>query len=234
MDSKNHDLLNKIELAKKDQQALNALLKEQRGIVVRVVDQYPIPNRRDEHMQVGMIAMQEAIIKYDATRGKFSSFASQVVRSRLIDYERTVFRQTRNESLEMVAGEEQELSYSEIQQAMQHYQRSQERELMQLEIGAYGQELEAWGLSFTELVKVSPKQDRLRHRYFRAVRFVLDSPELLEWTNTHHKLPIQALMEGIDEKKRNLERGRKYILSMIVLIQGEYPRLKSRITEVLR
>jgi|LGOV01.1.fsa_nt_gb RNA polymerase sigma factor len=232
MDSKNHDLLGKIELAKKDQQALNALLKEQRGIVIRVVDQYPFPNRRDEHLQIGMIAMQEAIMKYDATRGRFSSFASQVVRSRLIDYERTVFRQTRNESLELVAREEQELSYSEIQQAMQRYQRDQERELVQLEIGAYRQELEGWGLSFAELVKVSPKQDRLRQRYFRVVRFVLESPELLEWTNTHHKLPIQALMEGIDEKKRNLERGRKYILSMIVLMQGEYPRLKSRITEV--
>ena len=232
MDSKNHDLLNKIEWAKKDQQALNTLLKEQRGIVVRVVDQYPTSNRRDEHMQIGMIAMQEAIMKYDASRGRFSSFASQVVRSRLIDYERKVYRQTHHESLDFVAGEEQELSYSEIQHAMKQYQRDQERELIQLEISAYGQELEAWGLSFSELVKVSPKQDRLRERYFRVIYYVLNTQDVLEWTNTHQKLPIQALIEGVGEKKRNLERGRKYILSMVVLMQGEYPRLKSRISEV--
>lgn len=232
MDNKNHDLLNKIEWAKKDQEALNALLKEQRGIVIRVVDQYPIPNRREEHMQIGMIAMQEAIIKYDPKRGKFSSFASQVVRSRLIDYERKVYRQTHYESLDSVTGDDQELSYSEIQQALQVYQRDQERELIQLEISAYGQELESWGLSFAELVRVSPKQDRLRKRYFRVIHYVLQSQEILEWINTHHKLPIQALIEGVGEKKRNLERGRKYILSMVVLMQGEYPRLKSRITEV--
>lgn len=232
MNSEQQDLLKKIKMAKKDQQALNALLMEQRGIVIRVVDQYPIPHRRDEHIQIGMIAIQEAIMKYDEERGKFSSFASQVIRSRLIDYERKVYRQTRNETLELVADDTQELSYSEIQSAMSQYRKDQTRELIQLEIQAYEQELASWGLSFSELVKVSPKQERVRKRYFRAVQYLLDSEELTAWMDEHHKLPIQSLMEGLGEKKRNLERGRKYILSMVILIRGDYPQLKSRISGV--
>jgi DNA-directed RNA polymerase specialized sigma subunit len=77
MNSDHENLLEKIRLAKHDQGALNALLADQRGIVIRMVDQYPIPQRREEHMQIGMIAMQEAILKYDEERGKFSSFASR-------------------------------------------------------------------------------------------------------------------------------------------------------------
>jgi RNA polymerase sigma factor len=150
----------------------------------------------------------------------------------LIDYERKVYRQRRNESLELVADESQEMSYSEIQSAMNQYRKDQERQLMQLEIQAYSQELAGWGLSFTELVKVSPKQDRLRRRYFAVVGFLLESDDLLAWMDEHHKLPIQQIVEGMGEKKRNLERGRKYILSMLVLLRGEYPRLKSRISGV--
>jgi len=232
MNHEQHDLLEKVKMAKKDPQALNALLREQRGIVIRLVDQYPIPNRREEHIQIGMIALQEAVAKYDEERGRFLSFASQVIRSRLIDYERKVYRQTRNESLELVGDEEQELSYSEIQMAMSQFRKDQERELIQLEIAAYNQELAKWGLTFQELVKVSPKQERLRNRYFRVVQFLVESEELIDWMNQHHKLPIQAIMSGLDEKKRNLERGRKYILSMVVLLNGEYPRLKSRISGV--
>lgn len=232
MNRDQQDLLKKIDMAKKDRQALNAFLMEQRGIVIRLVDQFPIPNRRDEHIQIGMIALQEAIMKYDQERGRFSSFASQVIRSRLIDYERKVYRQTRNESLDLVADDEQELSYSEIQSAMSQFRKDQERELMQLEIAAYSQELAGWGLSFSELVQVSPKQERLRKRYFCVVDFLLESEELITWMDMHHKLPIQPIMEGLGEKKRNLERGRKYILSMVILLRGEYPRLKSRISGV--
>lgn len=234
MNHDQQDLLEKVKMAKKDPQALNDLLKEQRGIVIRMVDQYPIPNRREEHMQIGFIALQEAIVKYDEDRGRFLSFASQVIRSRLIDYERKVYRQTRNESLELIGDEEQELSYSEIQMAMSQFRKDQERELIQLEIAAYNQELAEWGLTFQELVRVSPKQERLRNRYFCVVRFLLDSQELMSWMDQHHKLPIQAIVSGLGEKKRNLERGRKYILAMVVLLKGEYPRLKSRISGVLR
>ncbi len=232
MNHDQQDLLEKVKMAKKDPQALNVLLTEQRGIVIRLVDQYPISNRREEHIQIGMIALQEAIAKYDEERGRFLSFASQVIRSRLIDYERKVYRQTRNESLELVGDEEQELSYSEIQLAMSRFRKDQERELMQLEIAAYSEELAKWDLSFQELVRVSPKQERLRNRYFRVVRFLLESDELMEWMDQHHKLPIQSIIRDLGEKKRNLERGRKYILSMVVLLRGEYPRLKSRISGV--
>ena len=200
--------------------------------MIRLVDQYPISNRREEHIQIGMIALQEAIAKYDEERGRFLSFAAQVIRSRLIDYERKVYRQTRNESLELVGDEEQELSYSEIQLAMSRFRKDQERELMRLEIAAYSEELAKWDLSFQELVRVSPKQERLRNRYFRVVRFLLESDELMEWMDQHHKLPIQSIIRDLGEKKRNLERGRKYILSMVVLLSGEYPRLKSRISGV--
>jgi len=232
MNHDQQDLLEKVKMAKKDPQALNALLTEQRGIVIRLVDQYPISNRREEHIQIGMIALQEAIAKYDEERGRFLSFAAQVIRSRLIDYERKVYRQTRNESLELVGDEEQELSYSEIQLAMSRFRKDQERELMRLEIAAYSEELAKWDLSFQELVRVSPKQERLRNRYFRVVRFLLESDELMEWMDQHHKLPIQSIIRDLGEKKRNLERGRKYILSMVVLLSGEYPRLKSRISGV--
>lgn len=200
MNHDQQDLLEKVKMAKKDPQALNALLTEQRGIVIRLVDQYPISNRREEHIQIGMIALQEAIAKYDEERGRFLSFAAQVIRSRLIDYERKVYRQTRNESLELVGDEEQELSYSEIQLAMSRFRKDQERELMRLEIAAYSEELAKWDLSFQELVRVSPKQERLRNRYFRVVRFLLESDELMEWMDQHHKLPIQSIIRDLGEK----------------------------------
>ncbi|HYF78723.1 MAG TPA: sigma-70 family RNA polymerase sigma factor, partial [Symbiobacteriaceae bacterium] len=75
-----------------DEQARNDLIRQYTPLVLRVGSQVSgryLQVGRDEEVSIGMIALNEAIDRFDADRGaSFISFAEMVIKRRLIDYYR--------------------------------------------------------------------------------------------------------------------------------------------------
>ena len=77
--------------AKSDPDAADALISQYMGFIRAEAKKLSFGDGEDE-LSVAMLAFYEATLGYERSRGSFLSFAARVIRSRLIDYNRTESR----------------------------------------------------------------------------------------------------------------------------------------------
>ncbi|MDD4079436.1 MAG: sigma-70 family RNA polymerase sigma factor, partial [Eubacteriales bacterium] len=123
-----------------DEDARQELLTQYAPLVVKVASGITgryIKAGQDEEVSIGLLALNEAIDKYDPTRGaSFFSFAHLVISNRLKDYLRS--QKTR----EMPSSALDELASSiDYRQAWQQYRDADLRESRRSEVFQYIQEL---------------------------------------------------------------------------------------------
>jgi len=168
----------------------------------------------DDELSVGLSAFKEAVDSYDAARGKFLSFARMVISMRLIDH----FRKQGREKTESLDGSQ---SGSALDQgSVERYRISDENEKRILEIIQYRTELEKWGISLEELAEISPIKKSLREQYKMVARIIVNKSSILDTLMKTKRLPIKEIEEVISIHRKKLERGRIYIIAMVLAIIG--------------
>ena len=84
------NLEEKVLLAQKDGNFRNDIIKEYNNFILscakKTVGGYV--SDQDDEMSVAMIAFDEAITKYDSSKGSFINFAGIIIKNRLIDFMR--------------------------------------------------------------------------------------------------------------------------------------------------
>ena len=70
---------------------------------------------QDDEFSIAMIAFHEAILGYDRNRGAFISYASMLIRSRIIDYQRKELRHQGSISLYTETGEDGQTIMDELE-----------------------------------------------------------------------------------------------------------------------
>lgn len=180
----------------------------------------------DDEASVGLIAFNEAIDNYNPDKGaSFFSFAEIVIKRRLIDF----FRQEKNVSIplsSLVDEFEEELQTIEFQQSNQIYQKEEEARDRQEEILRYQLMLNKYGISFQDLVKVSPKHKDARIRAMDVAHIIANDDSLKEHLLIKKELPLKALLAKVDLSRKTLERQRKYIIALALILIFEFPMLK--------
>ncbi|GAB6172811.1 RNA polymerase sigma factor SigI [Paradesulfitobacterium aromaticivorans] len=175
---------------------------------------------RDEELSEGFVAFNEAIDNFEPERGvPFFAYARVLIKRRLIDYYR---RQRSREALpldqvEVGLAVEAALSLHDFREHEQNRERA-------TEIKEYAQELGQWGLTFSDLVEVSPKHRDSRETLLRVARILALDEDLWQQVSEKGKVPMQALALRSGIHPKVLERGRKYILAVAILIakQNDY------------
>ena len=220
-----------------DDNSRNTLIEAYRPFILKASAQVSgryIHYGEDDEASIAMMAFDEAIDSFDATKGvSFLSFAKQVIRRRLIDYFR---KQSRNTSIPISSlnnDGQQGMLRIEANKAQEQYLESQETKEKREEIAVFQQNLGAFGINFSDLVKSSPKHETARRRAMEVASLIVKTQYLRDYFFQKKVLPLKELSMVTSVSRKTLERQRKYIIAIVLILDSDYRYLQEYIKKVL-
>jgi RNA polymerase sigma factor len=198
--------------AKLDPVSRNQFLEDNKSYVRKVASAHcrrVLEWGRDEELSIAMIALDSAIDIYQPKRGAgFDTFAAMIIKRRLIDYQRAMRRRT-----------EREIPVEQIPDWLQGT--SPGEEFLRLERVAELEEfsgvIQKYGISFSDLVQESPRQQGVRKRLLQAAKIIAARPELLSQILKKGRLPLEYLAKLTGETKKTLANRRRYLLALLAV-----------------
>lgn len=210
--------------AKGDPVNRNSFLEEYKSFVRKVASTHCrrlLEWGRDEELSVALIALDSAIDSYQPQKGAgFDTFASLVIKRRLIDYQRSQNRRG-----------QRELCVDELPQG--HNAMHTGEEFLRLERAAELEEfariMGEYGVSFADLTKESPRHPKVRERMLRVVAIIAAQQELLHHILKKGRLPMEHLSQLTGESVKALATRRRYLLALLTVAArpGDYPFIAS-------
>lgn len=182
----------------------------------------------DDEWAVSLLAVSEAIDKYDESKGDFWGYAAVVIKSRVLDW----YRSQHKAASEMIvrpeafAGQiEEDAPDYELQKKVSESTCVSVDTTLKDEIEALSTELAEYGIGFFELAECSPKSEKTKKLCSEVVSAFLSPPPLTEELKKGKCFPVKSLLLRIKVSKKSLDRYRKYLISVILIIAGDYPAL---------
>ncbi|HWQ42424.1 MAG TPA: RNA polymerase sigma-I factor [Desulfosporosinus sp.] len=172
----------------------------------------------DDELSIALLAFNEAIDNFDSDGGvSFHSFAQMVIRRRLVDYFRKESKH-QHLSLSPMNLEDEELSRYELDTSLEQYQENENQEFFARVLEHYVRVLCDYNVTLDDLIKASPKHTERKQTLTKAALALSNSPELMAHLQTNRLLPIKELelMTGI--KRKALEKGRKYLIALALIL----------------
>lgn len=191
----------------------------------------------DDEFSIGLIAFHEAIQKYSPERGSsLISFAEVMIKRRVIDYIR---KHSKNQNISMDFGMQNQDEDSpsltiENEISVEEYQKKTEAELRRQEIIQFQQVLRDFDLSFQDLVEQSPKHADARKNAMIIANILVEDQELQAYLIEKKRLPIKQLEGLVEVSRKTIERNRKYIMAISLILINDYIYLKDYIKGVLK
>ncbi|MCR4617571.1 MAG: RNA polymerase subunit sigma [Lachnospiraceae bacterium] len=226
--------------ARADKDLLNRFIGENKKFIISAA--YKTLNRfvseSDDEYSIALIAFSEAIDSYDDSKGAFSSFASLIIKRRLIDYIRSNEKFSREVSVEPRAIDADSPGDDEITSVQLEIMkktaessmaegRSREAEPGTSptvdEINAISEVLKEYGIEFSDLAESSPHAEKTKKACAIVVCEIFKNKDLYEKMKKSHSLPVSDLKKLTGVKEKILERHRKYIIAASEILTGEYP-----------
>lgn len=199
-------------------------------VTSRFCKRYIDPSRDDE-FSIALGAFNEAINQFSPESGRsFLSFSETVIRRRLIDFIRKESRFTGQipySSFEVEDDEDSIVNPVEIHQAIEQYEKEKTIEERQSEITDFNRCLLEFGISFSDLVEVSPKHSDSREALFSIGALLARNQTMMSIVLTKKMLPIKELLDQVNVSRKTLERNRKFIIAVALIYSGPYPYLKN-------
>lgn len=223
-----------------DTQARELVLHDYRPFFLRVASgscrRYLVLGRDDE-ASIAMIAFNEAIDSYNSEGGaSFLSFAEIVIKRRMVDYFRRQSRSSGEIPLSSFENEEYEdgiINKIEAKEAQSVLQIQEEAEERREEIFRLDQLLSNYGIRFSELIKISPKHQDARDRALQVAKILVNTPEFLAHLTSKKSLPLKELEGRVEVSRKTLERQRKYIITLTLVLIGDFYHLQEYLNRPL-
>jgi RNA polymerase sigma factor len=184
----------------------------------------------DDEVSVALMAFNEAIDRFDPERsGNFLPFAETVIKRRLIDHYRREGqrREIPLSSLQSDDGETEPQMPLEAEAAIAVHREVTAQEERREEILRFQQALSAFGIEFSDLVRISPRHRDARAAAIEVATLVARREEFRQHLLERGSLPMRQLEEAVSLSRKTLERHRKFIVAVSVALCGDYPYLHS-------
>jgi RNA polymerase sigma factor len=190
----------------------------------------------DDEFSIGLMAFNEAIEKYSPDRGSsLLSFSEVIIKRRVIDYIR---KQTKNQHVSI------DLSYSSLEEesagmvivnelSIEEYKKKSDEELRKEEIVMFQTLLLSFELSFSDLVENSPKHTDARENAILVAKSLVENEELRKFLFEKKRLPIKQLEKMVRVSRKTIERNRKFIIAISLILASDYVYLKDYLKGVL-
>jgi RNA polymerase sigma factor len=187
-------------------------------------------HEQDDEYSIALSAFHEAIQYYDVSKNaSFLTFAHLLIRRKLIDHIR---KEARRKDAPLGLGldsqdeETDAFDTLESSHSFEQFTAEQQAAERRVQILAYEQLLKPYGLSFQELVKVSPSHEDTRQTAFQIAQIIAESDEFYETFAQKKQLPIKELEELVLVSRKTIERQRKYIVAIVILLKSDLYYLK--------
>lgn len=214
-----------------DSLAREELIKSHRVFIAKASSK--ICNRylawdNDDELSIALIAFNEAIDHFDPQAGaSFYSFAQTVMRRRLVDYFRKEGKH-QHLSLSPLNAEDEELSRYDLEASQEQYEEGQHKTEFAQVVENYVRVLKAYGVTLNDLVKISPKHRDSKQTLIRVALALNHHPTLLAQLKRQKLLPIKELELLTGIKRKVIEKGRKYVIALaLILSEPEFYPLKT-------
>ncbi len=182
----------------------------------------------DDELSIALLAFNEAIDTFDPHGGaSFYSFVQMVIRRRLVDYFRKEGKH-QHLSLSPLNPDDEELSRYDLDASQDLFQENENQNVFAEVVENYVRVLVAYKVTLDDLVKVSPKHKDSKQTLIRAALALKNNPHLMEHLKTHKLLPIKELELLTGLKRKVLEKGRKYLIALVLILsEPEFYPLKT-------
>jgi len=191
-------------------------------IVSKYVTGYEDINSREEY-SIGLMAFNEAIDSYKPGLRSFQSFAADVIRKRLIDYRRSQSRHKRNT-----------FYIADLQQSpeLAEHDTTSEQVEVSLEMESFLTRLSEHGIDLRDLIKETPKHADSRVLCVRIAQAITGDPRLRGHFQKYGSLPLKMLLERIRVNVKTVERHRKYIIALCLILLSDLDVMKGYVEQL--
>ncbi|MDH7578830.1 MAG: RNA polymerase sigma-I factor [Bacillota bacterium] len=235
MGTRESELLSSVRKAQEgDEEARNLLIQAYTPFILKIAaatcGRY-LKVGEDDEASIAMIAFNEAINNYDQERNvSFLSFSEILIKRRLIDHYRKENKGSKVIPLSSLEDREGEGDIGFVtlaqRQAAQLFQEQREASERRAEILQFTQILKEFGISFRELVQISPRHEDARVRAIEVAFVVAGCREYRNHLLTKKELPLKKLEKHVKVSRRTLERQRKYIIAVALILIYDLAYLK--------
>ncbi len=194
----------------------------------------------DDEWSISLIAFYEAVRSFDAGKGSFKSFASLVIKRRLMDY----FDSQSRHSSELLTNpytfdgqfENEEVSAFELEVARSSQNESHEgvpgTTDLEDEVAAISLIAASYGFELHDIGGCSPKAAKTKAACAKVVSAIFESDELFSTMRRKKNLPYTRLLSLEGVSKKLLERHRKYLIIAAEIRRGDFPQLAEYIVSL--
>ncbi|MGE5391326.1 MAG: sigma factor [Deltaproteobacteria bacterium] len=174
----------------------------------------------DEEAAIVHTALLEAIEKYEIDKGTFTVYLGRVIHHRIIDYK----RREKSGRFAFIADLGERIGITPVtdnsfQEILEDIDRKQQ-------VMALVQTMNEYNISLSDLVKSNPRQFAAREKAKEAGCYIASNSELREYFIKNKSLPIKSLEEKLRYNRKFLERNRKFIVAITLILIGDYPMLR--------
>ncbi|WP_343752402.1 RNA polymerase sigma-I factor [Lentibacillus halophilus] len=181
----------------------------------------------DDEFSIGLIAFYDAVMTYSFERGgSFLSFANLVVKRKVIDYIRYVQKTPVIASLDEHIDEEQLENPAEVIAVKEMHQEKLKSWHLREEIYDFKEQLHGYKLSLAQISKAAPKHKDARQTSIMTAKTLYDDAVMRAYVQQKKKLPIKDLTQKVNVSKKTLERNRKFILAIFIILLDDFTYLK--------
>lgn len=181
----------------------------------------------NDAFSTGLIAFNEAIEKYDEKRGNFLTFASMVIKSRLIDQLRSESRRSREVYMsQLKLDDDEDGNYMENIMAIESFEAGIETKL---DMATLVENMKDFGVSLEDLIEEAPKHRDTRTTAINIGKYVFENVHLRERFLRTQNLPTSDLMRDLNISKKVVQRSRKFIIAIILILNSDLDTLKEYI-----
>ena len=229
------DIVKLVNEAKTDMQKADKLIRDYLPFIKSETSKFikRVTSEQDDDVSIAMIGFHEAIRSYDDQKGNFLSYASMIMKNRMIDYYRKESRHSNIDSIDQSYGDDDIPLSERLMDSKDQYEESDSMQVTKAEIIELTKQLNQFGVSLTDISENSPKQDRTLEACRMVVQYAIDNPSLLKEAEVSGKLPIKELVKSTGVPKKTLERHRKYILAMLIIQTNGYEIIRGHLRGVL-
>jgi RNA polymerase sigma factor len=188
----------------------------------------------DEESSIGLLAFNRAIDTYDSTAGRtFLNYVYLLIQRDLVDHFRREQRQ-KHASFDYSPNEvDVSTSTIEIKKSIESYQVSAQSSELVEEILELDQALAQYGISFEELEGVSPKHKETRYTLMEMAKEFIKEEDLVHHFLKKHRFPTTLFTKKTGHSTKTIERFRKYLITLVLLLLHPEWKQLSAFIEVL-
>jgi len=212
-----------------DEDDKNNLIQEYIPFIKKVISNQIrsyVQVENDDSFSTGLIAFNEAIEKYNENKGNFLTFASIVIKSRLIDQLRKDSRRCKEVLTSQLQDEDE--AYPENIIAVDSFEAKLETKL---DFAALVKNMKDFGVSLHDLINEAPKHEDTRIMAIKIGNHVFENRELCEKLLRTKNLPTSDIMRDLKTSKKVIQRSRKFIIAVILILESDLDTLKEYISD---